>query len=94
LKIKLNQGFKLSTDHASSSYGMPVLVKGTAAYGPADIVWSNGYPVQGTGIPARELLKRLVNNMVPSRRDRLTHQQIDLIMKFIEQLTMVFRLTP
>jgi len=34
--VDLCDGWMLTTDHAASSYGVPVLVKDGEAYGPAD----------------------------------------------------------
>lgn len=43
----------LTTEHAASSYGVPVLVVGGEAYGPGDALPS--------GFPAGDLVRRFVN---------------------------------
>jgi len=56
MKVKLSVGWELSTDHAASSYGQPVLVKRSTgqAFGPGDILTA------GTGdVLAADAVRRL-----------------------------------
>lgn len=54
----LSPSWKLSTEHAASSYGIPVLVNCASgeAFGPGDIV--KPYPSWGFG-PARDAVSRM-----------------------------------
>jgi len=54
----LSPSWQLTTEHAASSYGQPVLVhRGTGeAYGPADII--KAYPSYGP-MPAVDVVRRL-----------------------------------
>jgi hypothetical protein len=49
----------LTTDHATSSYGIPVVVVEGEAYGTAEVLWVNGSPsarreAARAGYPLRE----------------------------------------
>ncbi len=58
MAVLLSGRWELTTDHAASSYGAPVLVDRTSgdAYGPADIV--EAYPSWGL-LPAALAVQRL-----------------------------------
>lgn len=58
MKVTLSPSWELSTDHAASSYGQPVLVNRATgeAYGPGDIV--RPYPSHGS-TTAAEAVRRL-----------------------------------
>lgn len=59
IRIRLTPTWELSTDHATSSYGQPVMINRTTGegYGPADIV--QPYPSYGL-MPACAAVARMV----------------------------------
>ena len=75
----LSGTWELSTDHAASSYGQPVLVNRTTgeAYGAADIV--KPYPAWGF-MPAAEAVRRL------AKTAKLDADGRDLVAKFADFL--------
>lgn len=77
MEFYLSPSWKLTTEHAASSYGLPVLVGPSgAALGPLDIV--EAYTSWGH-MPARRVLERLVRPL------RLTADQAALVAAFLAQ---------
>lgn len=77
MQVNLSGSWDLSTDHAASSYGQPVLVNratGTA-FGPGDIL--KPYPSWGF-MPAAEAVRRL------SKTAKLDAEGRDLAAKFAD----------
>lgn len=74
----LSPTWKLSTDHAASSLGIPVLVScaSGAAYGPGDIV--KLYPSYGLGV-ASDQVRRL------ARTKQLDNEGEALVEKFLQK---------
>jgi hypothetical protein len=79
MEVRLMGSWKLTTDHAASSYGQPVLVDGTGeVYGPGDIVKI----FEQTGfVPAAEAIKRLVK-INGIKLDKMDEGGRDLVNKF------------
>jgi len=79
VQVNLSGSWELSTDHAASSYGQPVLVNRTTreAFGPGDIL--EPYPSYGF-MPAAEAVRRL------SKTAKLDAEGRDLVAKFADFL--------
>lgn len=79
MQVNLSGSWELSTDHAASSYGQPVLVNRTTgeAFGPGDIL--KPYPPYGF-MPAAEAVRRL------SKTADLDAEGRDLVAKFADFL--------
>jgi len=78
MECHLSPSWKLSTEHAASSYGIPVLVNCQTgeAFGPGDIV--KAYPSHGFA-PAADVVRRLAKT---SHRDE---EGAQLISRFLAQ---------
>ena len=83
--ISLSPSWKLTTDHAASSYGQPVLVNRTtgAVFGPGDVV--NLYPSLPAFIfppygfmPASDAVRRL------AKLKQLDEEELALVGRFIK----------
>lgn len=70
MEIQLAPSWVLTTNHAASSYGQPVLVKlaTNEAYGPTDIV--KAYESWGFA-PAREVVRRLAEMITLTTNERM-----------------------
>jgi len=79
VQVNLSGSWELSTDHAASSYGQPVLVNRATgeAFGPGDIL--KPYPSYGF-MPAAEAVRRL------SKTADLDADGRDLVAKFADFL--------
>ena len=77
MTVRLSGTWELSTDHASSSYGQPVLVNRSTgeAFGPGDIL--KPYPSYGF-MPAGEAVRRL------SKTAKLDAEGLALVAKFAD----------
>jgi hypothetical protein len=77
MKVTLTPSFELTTEHAASSYGQPVLVdRGTGlAYGPANIIVP--YPSWGHML-ARDAVKRM------AATKKLGKKEQQLVNSFVE----------
>jgi hypothetical protein len=76
MKVTLLPSFELTTEHASSSYGQPVLVNRDTgeAFGPDDIVKCySSWPHQ----PARRAVERM------ARRKKLSDDQKAFVIRFL-----------
>lgn len=75
MQVNLSGSWELSTDHAASSYGQPVLVNRATgeAFGPGDIL--KPYPSYGF-MPAAEAVRRL------SKTAKLDAEGRDLAARF------------
>ncbi len=67
MRVPLSPSFELSTEHAASRYGQPVLVHRTSgeAYGPADLL--RAYPSYGY-LPAAHVVARLAGARAPNAK--------------------------
>jgi hypothetical protein len=76
LIINLTPSWTLSTEHAASSYGIPVLVNCTTgeAFGPLNLV--NAYPSWGL-TPARETVTRM------AKMATLSEEGTELVERFL-----------
>jgi len=85
MKISLSPSWELTTDHAASSYGQPVLVNRTtgAVFAPGDVV--NPYPSQPVFVfppygfmPASDAVRRL------AKTKKLDEEELALVGRFIK----------
>lgn len=76
MKVTLSPSYELTTEHPSSSYGQPVLVKrGTGeAFGPGDII--KAFPSFGF-MPAALVVRRLAKRII------IDEENSDIIERFI-----------